>query len=64
MSDYRTATGHDSTTVELGKGNETRYWCEVLGCTETQLREAVQAVGHSPAKVREFLQKLTDRGVL
>lgn len=63
MSDYTTATGHDSTIVELADGNAVRYWCESLGCTEAQLRESVQAVGNSPARVREFLQKLSDRGV-
>ena len=49
MSDYRTATGHDSEIVEIDDGNQIRYWCHSLGCTEAQLRESVQAVGHSPA---------------
>ena len=63
MSDYTTATGHDTTTVEIADGNEVRYWCESLGCTEAQLRESVQAVGNSPARVREFLKTLSARGV-
>jgi hypothetical protein len=63
MSDYTTATGHDTTIVEVTDGNEIRYWCESLGCTEAQLREAVQAVGSSPAKVRAFLKALSARGV-
>ena len=63
MSEYTTATGHDPTVVEMAVGNEVRYWCESLGCTEAQLRESVQAVGNSPARVREFLKLLSGRGV-
>ena len=62
MSDYTTATGHDTTTVEIADGNEVRYWCESLGCTEAQLRESVRAVGNSPENVREFLKTLSARG--
>jgi hypothetical protein len=62
MSDYTTATGHDTTIVEIADGNEVRYWCESLGCTEAQLRESVQAVGNSPENVRQFLKTLSARG--
>ena len=63
MSDYRTATGHDSEVIETVDGNQVRYWCDSLGCTEAQLREAVQAVGHSPLEVRLFLEDLSRRGI-
>ena len=63
MSDYTTATGHDSEIVEITDPNQIRYWCRSLGCTEAQLRESVQAVGHSPAEVRQFLHDLSQRGV-
>ena len=63
MSNSTTATGHDTTIVEIADGNQVRYWCESLGCTEAQLKEAVQAVGSSPAKVRAFLKALSARGV-
>jgi len=63
MSDYRTATGHDAEIVETADPNQVRYWCQSLGCTEAQLRESVQAVGHSPADVRQFLKVLSQRGV-
>lgn len=63
MSDYATATGHDNTIVELREGQQVRYWCEALGCTEAQLRESVAAVGTSPENVREFLKTLSGRGV-
>ena len=63
MSSYTTATGHDSKIVEIADGNEVRYWCESLGCTEAQLREAVHAFGSSPADVRRYLTELDRRGV-
>ena len=63
MSNYSTATGHDTEVVEIRDGNQVRYWCESLGCTEAQLREAVQAVGPLPAEVRRFLTDLSSRGV-
>jgi len=63
MSDYTTATGHDTTIVEIAAGNQVRYWCEALGCTEAQLRESVQAVGNSPEDVRAYLEVLSQRGV-
>jgi hypothetical protein len=63
MSEYATATGHDTTIVEIAAGNEVRYWCEVLGCSEAQLRESVQAVGNSPENVRAYLGVLSRRGV-
>ena len=62
MSDYTTATGHDAKIVEISDGNEVRYWCASLGCTEAQLREAVETVGSSPDRVREFLKTLSARG--
>jgi hypothetical protein len=63
MSNYQTATGHDTHVVEIRDGNQVRYWCEVLGCTEAQLREAVQAAGPLPSEVRRFLTDLSSRGV-
>jgi hypothetical protein len=63
MTESTTATGHDTTIVEIADGNQVRYWCESLGCTEAQLRESVQAVGSSPDKVRAFLRTLSARGV-
>jgi hypothetical protein len=63
MSDYTTATGHDVTTVQIAEGNQVRYWCHSLGCTEAQLRESVHAVGTAPERVRAFLATLRERGV-
>jgi len=62
MGESTTATGHDATIVEIADGNQVRYWCESLGCTEAQLRESVQAVGSLPDNVRAFLRTLSARG--
>ena len=63
MHESTTATGHDTTIVEIADGNQIRYWCDTLGCTEAQLRESVQAAGSSPDNVRAFLRTLSARGV-
>ena len=63
MSDYTTATGHDSTVVQIAEGNQVRYWCDSLGCTEAELRAAVRAVGDSPVNVGEFLKTLPLSGL-
>jgi hypothetical protein len=63
MSDYTTATGHDTAVVELADGNQVRYWCDALGCTEAHLRESVQAVGTSPKDVRACLESLSQRSL-
>jgi Protein of unknown function (DUF3606). len=54
MSDYATATGHDNTIVELREGQQVRYWCEALGCTEAQLRESVAAAEPRPRTSASF----------
>ena len=45
----------DRARINVNEGHELDYWCEALGCTERQLREAVAAVGVSADKVREYL---------
>jgi hypothetical protein len=47
----------DASKISLIEDWEVRYWCEKFGCTEAQLRAAVKAVGHSAAKVEEYLKK-------
>jgi uncharacterized protein DUF3606 len=63
MSDYSTATGHDTTVVEIADGNQVRFWCDSLGCTEAHLRESVQSVGTSPKDVRAYLESLSQRSL-
>lgn len=47
----------DGSKVNVHEAWEVRYWCTKFGCTETQLKAAVQAVGVSAAAVRKYLGK-------
>lgn len=42
--------------IDLGEPHEIVYWSETFGCTETQLRDSVRAVGPSAEKVRLHLK--------
>lgn len=55
MADDKSKTGNDSALVSLEQDYEVRDWMQSFGCSEAQLREAVAAVGHSAAKVRQYL---------
>ena len=57
MSDTPRGTTQDRKLIALNEDYEVRDWCKSLGCTEEQLRAAVQAVGHSVDKVREYLKR-------
>ena len=57
MADDPKKTGHDRKLISLDEPHEVRSWCESLGCTEAQLREAVHAAGSGAAAVRDYLQK-------
>ena len=41
----------------MNEAYEVRYWTEKFGCTETQLRAAVTAVGVLAKDVEAFLKK-------
>ena len=47
----------DRSKISLTESWEVRYWTKEIGCTETQLRAAVTAVGHGVAAVRARLKK-------
>lgn len=47
--------------IVLSYPREVREWCNWLGCTEAELRTALQVVGHSTEKIRERLGALPDR---
>lgn len=47
----------DAKRIDINDSYEVRNWTQSLGCTETQLRAAVQAVGTSGKAVREHLKK-------
>jgi hypothetical protein len=46
----------DRDRINLEQDYEVRDWCKSLGVTEGELRGAVQAVGNTASKVRQFLQ--------
>jgi len=56
MSDDKTKTGQDRKLISLTQAYEVRDWCKSLGCTEAQLRKAVEEVGDSAEKVRTWLK--------
>lgn len=41
--------------ISLTEPHEVRSWTESLGCSETQLRDAVKEVGNSAEAVRAHL---------
>jgi len=47
----------DETRIGLQEAWEITYWCVKFGCTETQLRDAVGAVGVSATRVEEYLKR-------
>jgi hypothetical protein len=55
MADDPKKTGLDRKLISLDEPHEVRSWTESLGCSETQLRDAVKAVGNSAEEVRQYL---------
>jgi hypothetical protein len=47
----------DNKRIDVHDANEVRNWTRSLGCTESELKNAVKAVGTSGAKVRVYLGK-------
>ncbi|ALJ13567.1 DUF3606 domain-containing protein [Sphingopyxis macrogoltabida] len=45
----------DRSRISLGEDYEVRDWTKALGVSEEELRAAVDAVGNSADKVREYL---------
>jgi len=55
MKDDPTKTALDRSLISLQQEHEVRYWTDVLGCTEEELRRAVAHVGDSAQDVRDYL---------
>ena len=55
MADDPKKTGHDRKLISLEQEHERRDWAKSLGCSEEQLRMAVEAVGNSADAVRKWL---------
>ena len=47
---------HDRKQIDIDDPSEVANWCRALGCTKNELEKAVQAVGKSAAKVRQWLK--------
>jgi hypothetical protein len=46
----------DRARINVHERYEVDYWTKALGCTEQELRDAVEAVGVMADKVREYLR--------
>lgn len=58
MADDKSDRGPaDRQRVNVNQEHEVRYWCKAFGCTEEELRQAVQRVGVMADDVRRALGK-------
>lgn len=58
MSDDRKKTaGNDRKEIAVHEDYEVAYWTKELGVSKEKLQEAVDKVGNTAAKVREYLGK-------
>jgi hypothetical protein len=46
----------DRKLISLQQEHEVRYWTQAFGVSKLELIEAVQAVGHSAERVRDYLK--------
>ena len=61
MADDKSKTGADRKQISLNEDYEIRDWMQSLNCSETELREAVKAVGSSAEAVRQHLARSPQR---
>ncbi|SKA73561.1 Protein of unknown function [Clostridium sp. USBA 49] len=47
----------DAKRIDINDLSEVKNWCKALGCTESELKAAVRAVGTSAKAIREYLEK-------
>ena len=47
----------DRSRINVSDPSEVAYWCQKLGCSETQLRYAIKTVGVTVSKVRAHLNQ-------
>lgn len=58
MSDDKTKRRpQDASRINIHQDYEVNWWCDELNCTKEQLKKAVEKVGTSAQKVREYLDK-------
>ena len=53
--DLKKKRPQDAKRINLGQPHEVRYWCSRFQCSELKLRQAVDAVGDSAARVGDYL---------
>lgn len=49
--------GHDRQTVSIEDENDRRFWSEQFGVPAAQLEEAIRAVGHGAADIRDYVER-------
>ena len=49
--------GHDPRMIEIESAAERAYWTKALGISESELLEAIGAVGYSAQKVKDYLKQ-------
>jgi len=54
--DFAVRDGVEDLQIRLEPDWELRNWTRWLGCSEEQLRIAVETMGHDPDNVRRFLR--------
>lgn len=52
----------DASRIALHEDYEVRYWSNKFGVTHEQLKEAVDAVGHSSAAVEAYFKERIFKG--
>ena len=55
--DLRSRDGRDRTRINVNEEWELQYWSEKFGCSENDLRAAVNAVGTSADAVQNHLAR-------
>jgi hypothetical protein len=55
--DLKNRGAQDRARIAMSEPHEVKYWTEALGVSQAELQRAVDAVGNSAEKVREFLKK-------
>jgi len=58
MADDKSQTGpQDSSRININEDYELKYWTKKFGCTEQQLRSAIEKVGVSAKSVETELKR-------
>lgn len=58
MTDDKTNRGSpDNKRIDKNDPSEVRNWCKSFNCTKQELFDAIDAVGTSAKRVKEYLKK-------